>query len=518
MTATATPGMPRELSGSLAQTIVNDIKKPILVLDQDLRITFANDYFCAWIGLRWEKISGQSLEYFLNDPIIPGIIREAQLGSAMVDYHATCTIPGLGLRELLLHIHPLRSAYPLAIFVGLIDITNSNMSKAAITLKMEAAQRGEILLRNQTHLSRSIMESSGDGIGVLDAEGYCVLWNPACEQMLGMGPGHIRCELWSETFGLYLPDKVTLFPAADLPWTRALNGESCDETEVFVRNDVRKEGLWVSITARPLTGGQHGAVAAFRDITFAKNATEVLAALAEEVARSNRELEQFAYVAAHDLQEPLRMVSSYVQLLSRRYKGKLDAEADEFIGFATAGAKRMSALINGLLGLSRIGRGEIPDELVDCEKIMELVVLSLGPRIATAGTKITHGPLPKIRASELQITQILQNLIDNAIKFQKPDNPSVHISARDDGKQWVFSVADNGIGIEPEYKDRIFVIFQRLNSREDYDGNGIGLAICKKIIEQRRGKIWVESNQPAGTTVFFTWLHENVEQGRKLNA
>ncbi len=159
-------------------------------------------------------------------------------------------------------------------------------------------------------------------------------------------------------------------------------------------------GLWISVTARPLTGGQDGAISTIRDITFARNAKQELAALAEEVARSNRELEQFAYVAAHDLQEPLRMVSSYVQLLAKRYEGKLDAEADEFIGYVTEGSKRMSQLINDLLSYSRVGRGEVAEELVDCEKVLEQVLYSLSQKNAAAGAEITHDPLPKITANE----------------------------------------------------------------------------------------------------------------------
>jgi PAS domain S-box-containing protein len=348
------------------------------------------------------------------------------------------------------------------------------------------------------------MESSGDGIFVADTRGNCVLWNPACERMLGLKPDRIQQRDWTEGIGVYLSDKVTPFPGEDLPLARALRGEACDDVELWIRNRVQK-GIWISVTARPLMEGRDGAVSTFRDVTFAKDADAALEAKTVEVTRSNRELEQFAYVAAHDLQEPLRMVSSYVQLLSRRYKGKLDAEADEFIAFASDGAKRMSQLINDLLSFSRIGRGDVPEQLVDCEKVLQQVLFSLAHKKQMAGVEITHDPLPQVHANELQITQVLQNLIDNAVKFRSKEDPRVHISARADGDRWTFSVADNGIGIDAEYKDRIFVIFQRLNSREDYDGTGIGLAVCKKIVEKRDGSIWVEPNKEHGTVVYFTW-------------
>jgi PAS domain S-box-containing protein len=508
------------LPDGLAQTIVNDLMKPILVLDRDLRIAFANRCFCDWVGLSWKEVDGRPLEHFLNNPVIPDFIRETQLGSAMLDFQAECNIPGVGSRDLLLRVHPLGPAHPLAVFIGLANITDHKVDKTALTLKVEAAERAQIALRNRAHLLQSIiMESSGDGIGVLDVKGYCVLWNPACEKMLGLKPGNIRFDEWPKHFGLYLPDKTTLFPAEDLPLSRALNGESCDEVEVWVINEARPEGLWVSVTGRPLTGGEDGAVAAFRDITFAKNAKEVLAIQAAEISRSNRELEHFAYIAAHDLQEPLRMVSSYVQLLSRRYKGKLDAEADEFIGFAVDGSKRMSMLINDLLHYSRIGQGDAAQSVVDCQTVLEQVLFSSSRKNQAAEAMITHDCLPRIRGNELQITQIFQNLVDNAVKFRGSETARVHISARADGAKWIFSVADNGIGIEPQYSERIFVLFQRLNAREDYAGTGIGLAVCKRIVEKQGGRIWVEPNKEKGTIVSFTWpLDSSIDQGGKNNA
>jgi light-regulated signal transduction histidine kinase (bacteriophytochrome) len=225
----------------------------------------------------------------------------------------------------------------------------------------------------------------------------------------------------------------------------------------------------------------------------------------EELARSNADLEQFAYVASHDLQEPLRMVSSYVQLLARRYKGKLDPDADDFIGFTVEGATRMQRLINDLLAYSRVGTGDRARQAVDLERVMATVDTNLAHSIDEHHAEITHDPLPTISGNEPQLVQLIQNLVSNAIKFHAPDRaPKVHVSARPDPAGWMITVRDNGIGIAPEYFERIFVIFQRLHPREIYDGTGIGLAIAKRIVERHGGRIWLDSRPNEGTTFSFT--------------
>jgi signal transduction histidine kinase len=229
-----------------------------------------------------------------------------------------------------------------------------------------------------------------------------------------------------------------------------------------------------------------------------------LAQKAAELARSNADLEQFAYVASHDLQEPLRMVTAYTQLLAERYKGKLDENADKYIGYASEGALRMQVLIQDLLAFSRVGRNGAASASVDCNAVLEEVRQTLSTAIQESGTLITHRKLPALWVDRTQITQVFQNLIGNAIKFRGKESPVISVEAEEHDNRWLFRVSDNGIGIAPEYAENIFVVFQRLHARTEYPGNGIGLAICKKIIEHYGGKIWVESQGGAGSTFKFT--------------
>jgi signal transduction histidine kinase len=240
-------------------------------------------------------------------------------------------------------------------------------------------------------------------------------------------------------------------------------------------------------------------------------AEEVLANQAAELERSNDELRQFAYVASHDLQEPLRMVASYTQLLANRYKGKLDTDADEFIGFTLGGVTRMERLIKDLLAYSRVGRGDKRLEPTDCSAILGQVLDNLRIVIEESGAAVTHDPLPPVMANATQLRQLFQNLISNALKFRGDESPLIHVSSKRNGKQSIFSVQDNGIGIEPQYAERIFIIFQQLHNRTDYPGTGIGLAICKKIVERHGGRIWVESEIGKGSIFYFTMPFIGVE-------
>jgi light-regulated signal transduction histidine kinase (bacteriophytochrome) len=235
-----------------------------------------------------------------------------------------------------------------------------------------------------------------------------------------------------------------------------------------------------------------------------RRAEQQLARYTQELARSNAELEQFAYVASHDLQEPLRMVASFTQLLSKRYQGRLDQDADEFIGYAVDGATRMQRLINDLLAYSRVGTRGKPFQLRDGNDVFRQARDNLAKAIEDSGALIFTDHLPYVRGDETQLIQLFQNLMANAIKFHGPEPPQIEVSAGKNGREWVFVVKDNGIGIAPEHRERIFSIFQRLHQRSEYPGTGIGLAMCKKIVERHGGRIWLESEVGAGSTFYFT--------------
>lgn len=247
------------------------------------------------------------------------------------------------------------------------------------------------------------------------------------------------------------------------------------------------------------------------DITEHKSSETQLRQLAEKLSASNKELEQFAYVASHDLQEPLRMVASYVQLLQRRYKGQLNNEADEFINYAVDGVQRMKSLINDLLAYSRVNTQVLKLENVDCNSVLNQVMINMRATIDETSAKIIFENLPVIQANPLLMNQLFQNLLSNAIKFRGNKTPVINITAKQTGNEWLFTFKDNGIGIEKDYLEKIFVIFQRLHNVTEYPGTGIGLAICKKIIEKLGGHIWVESEPEKGSAFNFTVPIKEIE-------
>jgi len=247
-----------------------------------------------------------------------------------------------------------------------------------------------------------------------------------------------------------------------------------------------------------------------QDITERKQAEKELSYLTEELKRSNADLEQFAYSASHDLQEPLRGIEGFVKLLSKRYKGKLDAKGNEFIEFTIEGVQRMKMLIKDLLEYSQIGLKNKKFSLVDSSMPLALALANLQRSIEENKAVVTYDALPKVLADSSQLSRLFQNLIGNAIKFHGNELPKIHISAELKGEEWIFSVSDNGIGMDPKNFDRIFTVFQRLHAREKYEGTGIGLANCKKIVERHGGRIWVESEFGKGTTFYFTLPYQEV--------
>ena len=268
----------------------------------------------------------------------------------------------------------------------------------------------------------------------------------------------------------------------------------------------------VLVTGHPVElGGRRARMVAVSDITERKRYELQLRQLnadlskrAGELSASNAELERFAYIASHDLQEPLRMVSSFLQLLQKKYKGHLDQKADQYIHYAVDGAERMKALIMDLLEYSRVGSGKDSFGEVDTAVVVQEVGDIFRDKIIAARARVTIDPLPWVWGDKVQLIQLFQNLLSNALKYHSDKLPAIHIRAREEAGHWLFAVEDNGIGIDPQFFDKIFIIFQRLHNKTDYSGTGIGLAICKKIVERHGGRIWVDSRQGDGSTFYFT--------------
>jgi PAS domain S-box-containing protein len=349
---------------------------------------------------------------------------------------------------------------------------------------------------------RGLLEAAPDAMVVVSEDEKIVLLNLQVENQFG----YPRDELIGQPLRNIIPEGFAERLIADGTRTAAdaLAQQIGTGIELSGR---RKDGseFPIEIMLSPLRSAEGVLVtAAIRNISARKKFEIDLAKTVEELKRSNGELEHFAYVASHDLQEPLRMVASYTQLLAKRYKGRLDSEADEFIAFAVDGAQRMQGLIQDLLAYSRAGTSGRALREFSSEDALQAALTNLRATIEESGAVVTHDSLPTIRSDDMQLTQVFQNLVGNAIKYRSAAVPHVHVAVANGGShEWTFSVRDNGMGIDPQYFERIFVLFQRLHGRQQYEGTGIGLAICKKVLERLGGRIWVESKPQQGSTFYF---------------
>ncbi|RPI22415.1 MAG: PAS domain S-box protein [Acidobacteria bacterium] len=316
--------------------------------------------------------------------------------------------------------------------------------------------------------------------------------NPAFEQQTGLARAVVR--------GKRVTD---VLPGIEQHWIQTYGEVALTGKARHFENRSEALGKDFEVIAYSPRHGQFAVL--FLDVTERKRTEEEVRRTAQELERSNHDLEQFAYVASHDLQEPLRAVSGYVELLQRRYQNHLDETALRYISGASDGTLRMQKLITDLLAFSRVGTRAGVFEPTDLNRLLDEVLQDLCPGIMEAGAVVTRDPLPILPVDPTQFAQLFQNLIGNALKFRSEKPPEIHVGARHEPHGWCFSVCDNGIGIDPQYQDRIFLIFQRLHTRRQYPGTGIGLAICKRIVERHGGKMWVESQVDRGATFYFTF-------------
>ncbi len=391
--------------------------------------------------------------------------------------------------------------FPVEISLSPLESPEGILVTAAIRDITERNQVEEALRQSEERLSLLVHGVKDYAILMLDPAGRITTWSEGAERINGYRAEEIIGEHFSK---FYMPEEV----ASDKPSQGlkiAAEQGSFEEEGWRVRKDGSR--FWASVVITALhdkTGQLRGFGKVTRDITERKKSAEHLLKTLKELERSNEELQQFAYVASHDLQEPLRMVASYTQLLAKRYKGRLDSDADEFIAYAVDGSNRMQALIHDLLAYSRAGtNGKVLRE-ISSEDAFKEALTNLRAAIEESGAVVTHDSLPAITTDATQLAQIFQNLVGNAIKYRGPEVPHVHVSAaKNGGKEWIFSVRDNGMGIDPQYFERIFILFQRLHGRREFEGTGIGLAICKKMLERLGGRIWVESQPEKGSTFYF---------------
>jgi PAS domain S-box-containing protein len=399
------------------------------------------------------------------------------------------------------------SEFPIEIMLSPLESAEGILVTAAIR-NISVRRAAEKHLAQMEGRYRGLLEAAPDAMVVVNQSGEIVLLNAQAEKRFG----YRRDELLGQKVTNIIPEGFAERLIADGTRTaaEALAQQIGMGLELSGR---RKDGseFPIELMLSPLESSEGILVtAAIRDISMRKIAEAHLVKTVADLKRSNDELQQFAYVASHDLQEPLRTVASFTQLLAKRYQGKLDADADEFISYAVDGCNRMKELIQDLLAYSRAGvEGKALAE-ISGENALQRATHALEMIIKESGAIVTHDLLPTITTDLGQLTQVFQNLVGNAIKYRGVEVPQVHVSARQNGgNEWIFSVRDNGLGIDPQYFEKIFVIFQRLHGREAFAGTGIGLSICKKIVERLGGRIWVESQVNKGSTFYFALPERN---------
>nr|WP_309249582.1 PAS domain S-box protein [Paraburkholderia sp. CNPSo 3274] len=469
--------------------VVEAAPNAMVMLDRDGRIVLVNAQTEKLFGYPRDELVGQSIEV-----LVPERFRSRHPEYRDAFYSDLKTRPMGAGRDLFARRRD-GSEFPVEIGLNPVS-TDEGMFVLAAVVDITERRRLE-------ERFRQVVEAAPNAMVMVDQDGRIVLVNAQTEKLFG----YPRNELIGQSIEALVPERFR----GRHPEYRVSFFNNLTSRPMGAGRDLyglRKDGseFPVEIGLNPLSTDEGKFVlAAVVDITSRKHAQEELLRKTDELARSNKDLEQFAYLASHDLQEPLRAVAGPLQMLQMRYKGQLDGRADEFIAHAVDGATRMQALINDLLAYSRVGRSDDARQLTDCAQILDQALKSLSVMMEESGAEVRREALPTLVAIPTHLALLFQNLVGNAIKFRDKARPvRIDVGARREGEGWLFWVKDNGIGIDPQYYERIFLVFQRLHTRADYPGTGIGLALCKRIVEQHGGQIWVESVEQEGATFFFT--------------
>jgi PAS domain S-box-containing protein len=463
----------------------------MVVVNQAGKIVLLNLQAESQFGYRRDELLGQAVTNIIPRGFAERLIADGTRTAA----EALAQHIGTGIE--LIALRKDGTEFPIEIMLSPLESNDGSLVTAAIrdiSVRDKAARH----LAQMEGRYRGLLEAAPDAMVLVNPAGEIVLVNVQAERLFGYPRDELIGQL-ARVLGS--PEAMETHAGARSALAMA---QSHAVVESFGRHrDGRVFPIDVTLSQLDTEEGILVAVA-IRDVSERKAIDMRLLQTLAELKRSNEELGQFAYIASHDLQEPLRMVASYTQLLAKRYAGKLDADADEFIGFAVDGANRMQRLIQDLLAYSRVGTNGRELIATPSERAFEQAIANLRQMIEVSSAQVTHDDLPMVMADEVQLVQLFQNLVANAIKYQKTGPPTVHVSAENVGhKTWLFSVRDNGIGIDVKYYDKIFGMFQRLHKRAEFSGTGIGLAICKKIVEQHGGRIWVESRVGEGSTFRF---------------
>jgi len=482
-------------SGAKYRGLLEAAPDAMVVVNQAGEIVLLNVQAEKQFGYSRDELVGQKVKNIIPEGFAERLIADGTRSAA----EALAQQIGTGIE--LVARRKDGSEFPIEIMLSPLDGAGGILVTVAIR-DISVRKDAEAHLAQMEGRYRALLEAAPDAMVVVDVGGEIVLLNVQAEKQFG----YSRDELVGQKVKDIIPEGFAerLIADATRSVADALTQQIGTGIELFGR---RKDGseFPIEIMLSPMESAEGILVtAAIRDITERKKSELHLVKTVGELKRSNNELQQFAYVASHDLQEPLRMVASYTQLLGKRYKGRLDSDADEFIAFAVDGCNRMQRLIQDLLAYSRAGTGGKVLREISGETALKGALTNLRATIEQSGAIVTHDALPAITTDGAQLAQVFQNLVSNAIKYRSAAVPQVHISAaKNRGKEWIFSVQDNGLGIDPRYFERIFILFQRLHGRDEFEGTGIGLAICKKLVERLGGRIWVESQLGKGSTFYF---------------
>ena len=480
------------------QALVESSPLPIVVLTRNGDVTLWNPAAERLFGWKAEEVLGGLL------PFIPEEKRAEHRAMRERD------LSGEGLKDVeVRRVRKDGSYIDIRVSTALLRDKNNTVTGIVslyvdLTEQKETAREREEArncIEQQWRLFDTALSHMPDSIYIFDRQGRFVYANKTLLQLWQKSLEEVRGKTMSE---LGYPPELVRKVLRQFRAVMKTREPIRDETSLSYPAQGPRQYEYIFVPICGESGEVEAIAGSTRDITERKTAQEILRRQAEELVRMNEDLEHFAYAAAHDLQEPLRMVSIFTQLLGRRYSGRLDEQADAYIRHAVEGAQRMEMLVRDLLAYTRVAVAGEASEEVDAEKVLTKTLCSLAAAIDQSGAVISHTPLPAVSVQEVHLQQLFQNLIGNAIKYQSKDTPRIHISAVEHDDMWRFAIQDNGIGIEDQYKEQIFGLFKRLHSNTEYEGTGIGLAICQKIVQRYNGRIWVESRPGEGSTFFFT--------------